>query len=49
MMGILVSTIRNSKEGRIAVPGPEVDPASAGRHAAVVATGPSDFPNQISN
>jgi malate dehydrogenase (oxaloacetate-decarboxylating) len=33
----------------LANPDPEVDPASAGRHAAVVATGRSDFPNQINN
>jgi malate dehydrogenase (oxaloacetate-decarboxylating) len=30
-------------------PDPEVDPAAASRHAAVVATGRSDFPNQINN
>lgn len=30
-------------------PDPEVDPVEAGRHAAVVATGRSDFPNQINN
>jgi malate dehydrogenase (oxaloacetate-decarboxylating) len=30
-------------------PDPEVDPLAAGRHAAVVATGRSDFPNQINN
>ncbi|MDI2131529.1 NAD-dependent malic enzyme [Yinghuangia seranimata] len=30
-------------------PDPEVDPAAAGRHAAVVATGRSDLPNQINN
>ncbi len=28
---------------------PEVDPIEAGRHAAVVATGRSDHPNQINN
>ncbi len=33
----------------LANPDPEVDPAVAGRHAAVVATGRSDFPNQINN
>jgi malate dehydrogenase (oxaloacetate-decarboxylating) len=33
----------------LANPVPEVDPAEAGRHAAVVATGRSDFPNQINN
>jgi malate dehydrogenase (oxaloacetate-decarboxylating) len=30
-------------------PDPEVDPAVASRHAAIVATGRSDFPNQINN
>ncbi len=30
-------------------PDPEVDPAVAGKYAAVVATGRSDFPNQINN
>ncbi|GIH52259.1 malate dehydrogenase (oxaloacetate-decarboxylating) [Microbispora rosea] len=30
-------------------PTPEVDPAVAGRHARVVATGRSDYPNQINN
>ncbi|MBM6622469.1 NAD-dependent malic enzyme [Micrococcaceae bacterium RIT802] len=33
----------------MANPDPEVDPIEAGRHAAVVATGRSDFPNQINN
>jgi malate dehydrogenase (oxaloacetate-decarboxylating) len=33
----------------LANPDPEVDPAEASRHAAVVATGRSDFPNQINN
>jgi malate dehydrogenase (oxaloacetate-decarboxylating) len=33
----------------LANPDPEVDPEVAGRHAAVVATGRSDFPNQINN
>ncbi|MFP5283661.1 MAG: NAD-dependent malic enzyme [Actinomycetes bacterium] len=33
----------------LANPDPEVDPAEATRHAAVVATGRSDFPNQINN
>jgi malate dehydrogenase (oxaloacetate-decarboxylating) len=33
----------------MANPTPEVDPAIASRHAAVVATGRSDFPNQINN
>jgi malate dehydrogenase (oxaloacetate-decarboxylating) len=33
----------------LANPIPEVDPAMAARHAAVVATGRSDLPNQINN
>ena len=33
----------------LANPTPEVDPGAAGRHAAIVATGRSDFPNQINN
>jgi malate dehydrogenase (oxaloacetate-decarboxylating) len=33
----------------LANPVPEVDPAAASEHAAVVATGRSDFPNQINN
>jgi malate dehydrogenase (oxaloacetate-decarboxylating) len=33
----------------LANPDPEVDPALALRHAAVVATGRSDYPNQINN
>ena len=33
----------------LANPDPEVDPASAREHAAVVATGRSDYPNQINN
>ncbi len=33
----------------LANPDPEVDPAEAGKHAAVVATGRSDYPNQINN
>jgi malate dehydrogenase (oxaloacetate-decarboxylating) len=33
----------------LANPEPEVDPAAARRHAAVVATGRSDYPNQINN
>ncbi len=33
----------------LANPDPEVDPADAAEHAAVVATGRSDFPNQINN
>ncbi len=33
----------------MANPDPEIDPAVAHQHAAVVATGRSDFPNQINN
>jgi malate dehydrogenase (oxaloacetate-decarboxylating) len=33
----------------LANPDPEVDPAEASQYAAVVATGRSDFPNQINN
>jgi malate dehydrogenase (oxaloacetate-decarboxylating) len=33
----------------MANPTPEIDPIVASRHAAVVATGRSDFPNQINN
>jgi malate dehydrogenase (oxaloacetate-decarboxylating) len=45
--------IERMAEGAIvfamANPDPEVDPVMAARHAAVVATGRSDFPNQINN
>jgi malate dehydrogenase (oxaloacetate-decarboxylating) len=33
----------------LANPIPEIDPGIARRHAAVVATGRSDYPNQINN
>ena len=33
----------------LANPDPEVDPDEAAQHAAVVATGRSDYPNQINN
>lgn len=33
----------------LANPTPEVDPGAAGKYASVVATGRSDFPNQINN
>jgi hypothetical protein len=39
----------NSIVFALANPVPEVDPAEATRYAAVVATGRSDFPNQINN
>ena len=46
---------RRRRDGRrrivfaLANPVPEVDPAVARQHAAVVATGRSDYPNQINN
>ena len=33
----------------LANPDPEIDPAEAGKYAAVVASGRSDYPNQINN
>jgi len=33
----------------LANPDPEIDPFAASRHAAIVATGRSDYPNQINN
>jgi malate dehydrogenase (oxaloacetate-decarboxylating) len=33
----------------LANPNPEIEPSLAAKHAAVVATGRSDFPNQINN
>ena len=33
----------------LANPDPEIDPAEAGEHAKVVASGRSDYPNQINN
>ena len=33
----------------LANPEPEVDPDEAREHAAVIATGRSDYPNQINN
>jgi malate dehydrogenase (oxaloacetate-decarboxylating) len=33
----------------LANPDPEIDPAEAAKHAAVVASGRSDYPNQINN
>jgi malate dehydrogenase (oxaloacetate-decarboxylating) len=45
--------IRDMAEGAVvfalANPDPEVDPAEAARYAAVVASGRSDYPNQINN
>ena len=40
---------RNSIIFALANPDPEVDPDVAHRHAAIVATGRSDYPNQINN
>jgi len=40
---------KNSIVFALANPNPEIDPSIAGKHAAVVATGRSDFPNQINN
>jgi malate dehydrogenase (oxaloacetate-decarboxylating) len=45
----IASMARDSIIFALANPTPEVDPAIAGRHAAVVATGRSDHPNQINN
>jgi len=52
--GVLeASWIADMAEGSVvfalANPDPEVDPADAGRYAAVVASGRSDYPNQINN
>jgi malate dehydrogenase (oxaloacetate-decarboxylating) len=45
--------IKDMAEGAVvfalANPDPEVDPAEAAKHAAVVASGRSDYPNQINN
>jgi malate dehydrogenase (oxaloacetate-decarboxylating) len=45
----LVSMAERSVVFALANPDPEVDPALAARHAAIVATGRSDYPNQINN
>ena len=45
----IASMAPNAVVFAMANPDPEVDPAAAARHAAVVATGRSDFPNQINN
>jgi len=45
----LASMASDSVVFALANPDPEVDPALAQRHAAVVATGRSDYPNQINN
>lgn len=47
------SDVASMAEGSVifalANPDPEIDPSTAMRHAAVVATGRSDYPNQINN
>ncbi|WP_113716284.1 NAD-dependent malic enzyme [Arthrobacter dokdonensis] len=45
----VASMAKDSIVFAMANPTPEVDPVVASRHAAVVATGRSDFPNQINN
>jgi malate dehydrogenase (oxaloacetate-decarboxylating) len=45
----VASMAPNSMIFALANPTPEVPPAVAGKYAAVVATGRSDFPNQINN
>jgi malate dehydrogenase (oxaloacetate-decarboxylating) len=45
----LVTMARDAIVFALANPDPEVDPAVATAHAAVVATGRSDYPNQINN
>ncbi len=45
----LASMASDSVVFALANPDPEVDPALAQQHAAVVATGRSDYPNQINN
>ncbi|MCW2548333.1 MAG: hypothetical protein JWN96_2793, partial [Mycobacterium sp.] len=47
--GAVASMAPNSLIFAMANPDPEVDPAIAGKYAAVVATGRSDYPNQINN
>ncbi|MBP2703407.1 NADP-dependent malic enzyme [Microbispora sp. RL4-1S] len=45
----IASMARDSIVFALSNPTPEVEPAVAARHARVVATGRSDFPNQINN
>jgi malate dehydrogenase (oxaloacetate-decarboxylating) len=47
--GALAGMARDGIVFALANPTPEVHPQMAARHAAVVATGRSDFPNQINN
>ncbi|MET9232013.1 NADP-dependent malic enzyme [Lentzea sp. NPDC003310] len=46
---LIASMARDSIVFALSNPDPEVHPEVAGRHAAIVATGRSDFPNQINN
>jgi malate dehydrogenase (oxaloacetate-decarboxylating) len=46
---VVASMADNAIVFALANPVPEVDPATAREHAAVVATGRSDYPNQINN
>lgn len=46
---LIASMAADSVVFALSNPDPEVHPEVAGRHAAVVATGRSDFPNQINN
>jgi malate dehydrogenase (oxaloacetate-decarboxylating) len=45
----VASMAKNAIVFALANPDPEIHPALAAKHAAVVATGRSDFPNQINN
>jgi len=45
----VASMAKDSIVFALANPDPEIDPVVAARHAAVVATGRSDYPNQINN
>jgi malate dehydrogenase (oxaloacetate-decarboxylating) len=45
----VASMAKDSIVFALANPNPEIEPAEAAKHAAVVATGRSDFPNQINN
>jgi len=45
----VASMAKDSIVFALANPDPEIDPVLAARHAAVVATGRSDYPNQINN
>jgi malate dehydrogenase (oxaloacetate-decarboxylating) len=47
--GLLATMAPDGMVFALSNPDPEVHPDIAGRHAAIVATGRSDFPNQINN